>query len=157
MPVSLPSFCCGRSSCAGSWAAALSNAPPPGAGSGSRSGFRLLAVGLGGVLIKAGQFLSVRVDVLPRVVTDELSGLQDEVPPESLADIRAVIESEYGRPVEQVFRWFAAPARGGGLAGPGAPCPAADRRGGGGQGAAPAHRDTRRDRSAGHCRPPSAG
>ncbi len=71
-------------------------------------GFRMLAIGLGGVLIKAGQFLSIRVDVLPRVVTDELSGLQDEVPPENPADIRAVIESEYGRPVEQVFRQFSA-------------------------------------------------
>jgi predicted unusual protein kinase regulating ubiquinone biosynthesis (AarF/ABC1/UbiB family) len=68
--------------------------------------FRLLAIGLGGVLIKAGQFLSVRVDVLPSVVTDELAGLQDEVPPETLADIRTVIESEYGRPIDQVFRQF---------------------------------------------------
>jgi predicted unusual protein kinase regulating ubiquinone biosynthesis (AarF/ABC1/UbiB family) len=71
------------------------------------SGFRQLAVGMGGVLIKAGQFLSVRVDVLPSAVTDELSGLQDEVPPESLSDIQAVIESEYGRPIEQVFGWLA--------------------------------------------------
>lgn len=70
-------------------------------------GFRELAVGLGGVLIKAGQFLSIRVDVLPRVVTDELAGLQDAVPPESPADIVAVIESEYGRSVEQVFGQFA--------------------------------------------------
>ncbi len=69
--------------------------------------FRRLAVELGGVLIKLGQFLSVRVDVLPRVVTAELAGLQDEVPPESLADIQAIIEAEYGQPVGQVFRWFA--------------------------------------------------
>jgi predicted unusual protein kinase regulating ubiquinone biosynthesis (AarF/ABC1/UbiB family) len=69
--------------------------------------YRSLAVQLGGVLIKLGQFLSVRVDVLPRVVTAELAGLQDEVPAESLADIESVIEAEYGRPVGQVFRWFA--------------------------------------------------
>jgi len=37
--------------------------------------FRLLAVDLGGVLIKLGQFLSVRVDVLPLAVTSELAGL----------------------------------------------------------------------------------
>ena len=43
--------------------------------------FRKLAVELGGVLIKLGQFLSIRVDVLPRVVTEELAGLQDEVLP----------------------------------------------------------------------------
>jgi len=70
-------------------------------------GFRELAIGLGGVLIKAGQFLSIRVDVLPRAVTDELSGLQDAVPPESPRGIAEVIESEYGRPLEQVFRQFA--------------------------------------------------
>ena len=70
-------------------------------------GFRKLAIELGGVLIKAGQFLSVRVDVLPRAVTDELAGLQDEVPPETLADIQAVIESEYGQPIDRVFGWFA--------------------------------------------------
>ncbi len=69
--------------------------------------FRALAVGLGGVLIKLGQFLSVRVDVLPPVVTSELAGLQDEVPPEPLADIQAIVEAEYGQPVGQVFSWFA--------------------------------------------------
>jgi predicted unusual protein kinase regulating ubiquinone biosynthesis (AarF/ABC1/UbiB family) len=69
--------------------------------------FRLLAVDMGGVLIKLGQFLSVRVDVLPRVVTAELSGLQDEVPAERLEDIQAVIRSEFGRPVDQVFSWLA--------------------------------------------------
>ena len=60
----------------------------------------------GGVLIKLGQFLSTRVDVLPPAVTDELKGLQDEVPSESLADIRALIAAEFGRPVEQVFSCF---------------------------------------------------
>ncbi len=69
--------------------------------------FRGMAVELGGVLIKLGQFLSVRVDVLPRVVTAELSGLQDEVPAETLADIQAVIAAEYGRPSDEVFDWLA--------------------------------------------------
>ena len=69
--------------------------------------YRILAVELGGVLIKLGQFLSVRVDVLPHVVTDELAGLQDEVPAEDLADIQAVIEAEYGQPMNQIFVWFA--------------------------------------------------
>jgi predicted unusual protein kinase regulating ubiquinone biosynthesis (AarF/ABC1/UbiB family) len=69
--------------------------------------FRTMAVELGGVLIKLGQFLSIRVDVLPQIVTAELAGLQDEVPPERLADIEAVIESEFGRPVSRVFSWFA--------------------------------------------------
>ena len=69
--------------------------------------YRALAVDLGGVLIKLGQFLSVRVDVLPHEVTAVLAGLQDEVPAESLADVQAVIEGAFGRPLLEVFSWFA--------------------------------------------------
>lgn len=42
--------------------------------------YRELAVELGGVLIKLGQYLSTRVDLLPVEVTRELAGLQDQVP-----------------------------------------------------------------------------
>ena len=42
--------------------------------------FRALAIRMGGLMIKVGQFLSARLDVLPPEITDELSGLQDEVP-----------------------------------------------------------------------------
>lgn len=69
--------------------------------------FRRLAVANGGVLIKLGQFMSIRVDVLPSAVTDELKGLQDEVPSERPDDIRALIASEFGRPADEVFAWFA--------------------------------------------------
>ena len=65
--------------------------------------FRILAIRMGGVLIKVGQFLSSRVDVLPREITDELVGLQDEVPPERYEDIRRVAEAEYGMPLKDKF------------------------------------------------------
>src|ERR1044071_961765 len=42
--------------------------------------FRLMAIRMGGVMIKVGQFLSSRLDVLPVEITEELSDLQDEVP-----------------------------------------------------------------------------
>jgi predicted unusual protein kinase regulating ubiquinone biosynthesis (AarF/ABC1/UbiB family) len=61
--------------------------------------YRALAVQMGGVLIKVGQFLSARVDVLPSSVTDELARLQDEVPPVPFDAIRAVAESEFGAPL----------------------------------------------------------
>jgi predicted unusual protein kinase regulating ubiquinone biosynthesis (AarF/ABC1/UbiB family) len=48
------------------------------------------------VLIKVGQFLSARADVLPEEITAELSGLQDEVPPEDFDEIRRLLESELG-------------------------------------------------------------
>ena len=68
--------------------------------------FRALAVQLGGVMIKVGQFLSARLDVLPREVTDELAGLQDEVKAEPFDRIRAVAESELGAPLDDLFDCF---------------------------------------------------
>lgn len=68
--------------------------------------YRKLAIEMGGVLIKAGQFLSARVDVLPEVVTNELSGLQDEVPPEDFDEIRRLAEAELGGPLSQYFEFF---------------------------------------------------
>ncbi|MEM9596990.1 MAG: AarF/UbiB family protein [Acidobacteriota bacterium] len=68
--------------------------------------YRALAVRWGGVLIKLGQYLSTRVDVLPVEVTRELSGLQDEVPPEDFADIRAQVEAELGEPLQEIFTTF---------------------------------------------------
>lgn len=68
--------------------------------------FRLLATRLGGVWIKVGQFLSSRVDLLPEAVTEELSGLQDEVEPEPVAAVRAVVENELGARLENRFAWF---------------------------------------------------
>lgn len=67
--------------------------------------YRALAIEMGGVLIKLGQFLSARVDVLPVEVTRELAGLQDEVPPEPLGAILTVVETELG-PIDQVFEFF---------------------------------------------------
>src|SRR3990172_9126508 len=43
--------------------------------------YRALAISLGGLWIKVGQFLSSRGDVLPGFITDELGGLPDEGPP----------------------------------------------------------------------------
>jgi predicted unusual protein kinase regulating ubiquinone biosynthesis (AarF/ABC1/UbiB family) len=65
--------------------------------------FRILAVQMGGVMIKVGQFLSARLDVMPREVTDELADLQDEVQPEPFEPIKTLIEAEFGKPVDQIF------------------------------------------------------
>jgi len=61
---------------------------------------------MGGVLIKVGQFLSTRVDVLPEEVTKELSDLQDEVPEEDFDQIRPIIEQELRGSLPQVFARF---------------------------------------------------
>jgi predicted unusual protein kinase regulating ubiquinone biosynthesis (AarF/ABC1/UbiB family) len=61
---------------------------------------------MGGVLIKVGQFLSARADVLPEEITSELSGLQDEVPPEDFNAIRQLLESELGGSLAEKFADF---------------------------------------------------
>ena len=55
------------------------------------------------LLIKLGQFLSTRVDLLPEQAITILSTLQDDVPPSPFDQIRVVIETELGRPIEEVF------------------------------------------------------
>ncbi|QXQ11319.1 AarF/ABC1/UbiB kinase family protein [Paeniglutamicibacter sp. Y32M11] len=67
--------------------------------------FHALALDLGGLMIKVGQFLSSRLDVLPPEITAELEGLQDEVPPVPFPAIRALAEAELGAPLETVFAW----------------------------------------------------
>ncbi|MDN6258926.1 MAG: AarF/UbiB family protein [Corynebacterium sp.] len=68
--------------------------------------FSALATDLGGLMIKVGQFMSTRIDVLPTAVTDELAGLQDKVPAEDFAQIRALAESELGMPLSRAFAAF---------------------------------------------------
>lgn len=68
--------------------------------------FRALALHMGGVMIKVGQFLSSRLDVLPSEVTDELANLQDEVPAEAYEAIKELAEKELGAPLTAKFEWF---------------------------------------------------
>ncbi|MBV9711782.1 MAG: AarF/ABC1/UbiB kinase family protein [Ktedonobacteraceae bacterium] len=68
--------------------------------------FRKTAIELGVLMIKLGQFLSTRADLLPDRALLVLSSLQDEVPPEPFDHVISVIESELGRPVEQLFSFL---------------------------------------------------
>lgn len=68
--------------------------------------FRKLAIEMGGVMIKVGQFLSSRVDILPQEFTDELTGLQDEVPAEDIDEIRKVAEAEFDMPLREKYSAF---------------------------------------------------
>ena len=57
-------------------------------------------------MIKLGQFLSSRLDVLPVEITSQLEGLQDEVKPELFQEILDQIERELGLPADQAFEYF---------------------------------------------------
>jgi predicted unusual protein kinase regulating ubiquinone biosynthesis (AarF/ABC1/UbiB family) len=73
-----------------------------------RGAGRLLdaAQSLGGTLIKAGQFASSRPDLLPAAYTQELSSLQDRVPPQPAGVIEEAVARELGRPVADAFASF---------------------------------------------------
>lgn len=68
--------------------------------------FCTLAGEMGGVLVKLGQFLSLRVDLLPRVVTEELALLQDQMPAVATPTVIAAVEADLGCPISQRFDWF---------------------------------------------------
>ena len=66
--------------------------------------FRQTAIKLGVLMIKLGQFLSSRADLLPEQALAVLASLQDEVPAEPFSHVVSVIEAELGKPVEHIFR-----------------------------------------------------
>jgi ubiquinone biosynthesis protein len=63
-------------------------------------------VRLRGVYIKLGQILSVMGTFLPREYTEELEGLQDDVPPQSYDKIRATFYQSFGKQPHEVFASF---------------------------------------------------
>jgi len=67
---------------------------------------RLALAQLGPSFIKLGQVLSARADLLPPAYVAELRRLQDRAPPVPFDEIRGVVETELGRPIEQVFAEF---------------------------------------------------
>ncbi len=75
-------------------------------GLGTFERIRFACEELGPTFVKAGQILSLRPDLLPQPLLDELSKLQDNVAPESIAQIREVIEKTTGKSLEDTFSVF---------------------------------------------------
>eukprot|EP01043_Picozoa_sp_COSAG02_P037388 COSAG02_NODE_2801_length_8003_cov_5.731655_1_plen_293_part_00 len=65
-----------------------------------------LILSLRGLFVKFGQVCSVRPEFVPQAYRDAFRVLQSDVPGEPLSAIRAVIESEFGQPLEQIFSSF---------------------------------------------------
>jgi ubiquinone biosynthesis protein len=61
---------------------------------------------LGPTFVKMGQVLSTRPDLIPVQFIDELSKLQDEVPPFPFNEAREIIEAELKSPIEDKFEKF---------------------------------------------------
>ena len=60
---------------------------------------------LGPSYIKLGQWLSTRADILPLPYLEELSKLQDDVPPAEFQKVKPIIEGELGK-IENTFESF---------------------------------------------------
>ncbi len=61
---------------------------------------------LGPIFVKFGQVLSTRRDLIPADIADELSLLQDRVPPFPSAQAAALIEAALGKPPRELFAQF---------------------------------------------------
>lgn len=61
---------------------------------------------LGACFVKLGQVMSSRPDLFEPELIDELRKLQDKLPPFSFTKVERAVESQLGRPLEQVFAEF---------------------------------------------------
>jgi ubiquinone biosynthesis protein len=61
---------------------------------------------LGPTYVKLGQILSTRPDLIPVDFTQELSKLQDKVPPFSFDAVKMTIEEEFGKPLKELFAFI---------------------------------------------------
>ena len=67
---------------------------------------RMVIEDLGPTFIKLGQILSTRADLIPLDIIEQLQFLQDDVHPLQLEDIKTQIETELGKPLEELFQEF---------------------------------------------------
>jgi ubiquinone biosynthesis protein len=67
---------------------------------------RLAMTELGPTLIKFGQILSTRPDVVGAELADELSKLQSDAPADNFVFIRGELEEQFQRPLEEIFESF---------------------------------------------------
>lgn len=67
---------------------------------------RLALEELGPTFVKLGQILSTRPDLLPPSFLEEMSRLQDDVPPAPWNQIKIVLESELNGPLDEFFTDF---------------------------------------------------
>jgi ubiquinone biosynthesis protein len=61
---------------------------------------------LGPAFVKLGQILSIRQDILPADIIEELKKLQDSVQPFPFSEVKALIETEFNDNLEHIYQEF---------------------------------------------------
>ncbi len=61
---------------------------------------------LKGLYIKVGQLISILSNVLPEEFREPLESLQDQLPARSYQEIKSTIESEFNKPINELFSFF---------------------------------------------------
>lgn len=64
---------------------------------------------LGPSYVKLGQFMATRPDVVGREIAQDLTALQDRIPPFPMEEARRVVAEQLGKPVEALFETFGEP------------------------------------------------
>ncbi|MEK6916940.1 MAG: AarF/ABC1/UbiB kinase family protein [Nanoarchaeota archaeon] len=67
---------------------------------------RKLLERLGPTFVKLGQLLSLRADLVPHEYCEEFKKLQDNVPSFPYEQVKQIIESELGKPIDKLFKSF---------------------------------------------------
>lgn len=67
---------------------------------------RWTAFKLKSIIVKIGQFLSMRGDLLPHAFTNELTDLHDALPPAPFSSVRRLLEKELNGDIHTVFKEF---------------------------------------------------
>jgi ubiquinone biosynthesis protein len=67
---------------------------------------RLALEALGPIFVKFGQMLSTRRDLIPPDIVEELSKLQDKVPPFPYEQVKEIVETSFGKPIDKIFGKF---------------------------------------------------
>lgn len=67
---------------------------------------RFILQELGPTFVKLGQLLSTRQDIVGSAMAEELSSLQDKVPEFEFSKAKQIIEEDFGKPINQIFKNF---------------------------------------------------
>ena len=68
--------------------------------------FRKMLEELGPTFVKFGQLLSTQESILPITFVKELKKLQDEVEPFSFDDVKKIVETNFKKPIDEIFDEF---------------------------------------------------